>query len=66
MVQHFIMVDLMVDKHVTNNSTAMKFFLTTTSCGIQGKRAVIYIIYVHRRSSINRANFLKFFHYLCY
>jgi len=42
MVQQFFMVDLMPAMHGTNNSTAMKFFPTTTSHSKQGKRAVTY------------------------
>jgi len=45
MAQHFFMVNLVLGMHGTNNSTAMKFF-TTTSHGIQGKRAVPYINFV--------------------
>jgi len=48
MVQHFLMVDLMLDMHVTNISKAMKFFPTKTSCSIQSKRAVTYINFVSR------------------
>ena len=46
MVQHFFMVNLVVDMHGTNNSTAMKFFPTTTSRSIKGERAVNYINFV--------------------
>jgi len=46
MVQHSFMVDLVLDMHGTNNSTAMKFFPTITSRSIQGERAVTYINFV--------------------
>jgi len=43
----------MISMHGTNNSTAMKFYPTTTSGSIHDERAVTYINFcVHRRSSI--------------
>jgi len=42
MVQHFFMVDFMLDMHGANNLTAMKLCPTTTSRS-KGKRAVTYI-----------------------
>jgi len=60
------MVDLMLDMDGTNNSTARKFFPTTTSHSIQGQRAVIYINFV----SIDVAALVELIssslHYLCY
>jgi len=37
MVRQYFMVALMLNMHGTSNSTAMKFFPTSTSCSIQGK-----------------------------
>jgi len=42
------MVAFMLDMHGKSNSTAMKFFPTSTSCTIQGKSAVYYLFCVHR------------------
>ena len=49
MVQQIFMVAFMLDMHGTSNSTAMKFFPTSTSCSIQGKWAVSYLFCVHRQ-----------------
>ena len=43
MVQHFLMVDLMLNMHGTNDSTSMKFCPTTTSHSVHSKRAVTNI-----------------------
>jgi len=36
-VRQFFMVAFMLDMHGTSNSTAVKFFPTSTACSIQGK-----------------------------
>jgi len=43
------MVALMLDMHGASNSTAMKFFPTSTSCSIQGKWTVNYLFYIYRQ-----------------
>jgi len=61
MVQHFFMVAFMLDMHGTSNSTAMKFFPTSTSYSIYNinEQKTIYFVSIDS-NSINRPNFLEF------